>query len=159
VISAEGVNTIYFNSTDKAGNVETVKSTAVRLAYSVTFSMSGLPEGCSWSVTLGTTTISCTSKTATLRVIQGEYNWNISARITGPDGYQYSASLTNGTLSVPLQLSQSISYSVQGMVGFEWMLIAVGIPSIIFSVIGMSEIIKRRKARRDKTSTIDENIS
>jgi hypothetical protein len=157
VITNEGQSTVYFNSTDKAGNTETVKSAVVRIAYSVTFSVSGLPEGCSWSVTLGDITVSCADMNTTLKVVEGEYNWNVSELVWAQDGYQYVASSASGTLNVPIQLSQGVSYSVSGIPMFWWTMIALGlVPFITFIVIGAFVIRRRWKARRDKTPTVDE---
>jgi len=82
--------------------------------YSVTFTESGLPSGTSWSATFNSVTLSNTSSTITFTGISaGSYSWNVSTTISGSAGTQYVASTSSGTMSVPSQTSQSITYTTQ----------------------------------------------
>ena len=91
----------------------------VQVGNTVTFTQSGMPTGTSWSVTLGGFTKSSTTNTITFTgVSSGSYTWSAMAQISGGTGIRYVTSLTSGTMNVPTQLSQSITYTTQYQVSF-----------------------------------------
>jgi hypothetical protein len=82
--------------------------------YDVTFTESGLPAGTEWSVTFDSVTQSSKSNTITFTgVSAGSYSWSVSTPISGGTGVQYIASPSSGTMNVPSQISQSITYTTQ----------------------------------------------
>jgi hypothetical protein len=82
--------------------------------YSVTFTETGLPSSTSWNVTFNSVLNSSTSNTITFTgVPAGTYSWSVSTPIPGATGTQYLTSSASGTMSVPSQTSQSITYKTQ----------------------------------------------
>jgi hypothetical protein len=94
--------------------VDTCDFTVVTGGYTVTFTESGLPSGTSWSVTFNGVPYSSTTNTITItNIAAGNYPWTVSTPISGGTGIQYVASPSSGTMNVPSQLSQSITYTTQ----------------------------------------------
>ena len=82
--------------------------------YTVTFTESGLPGGTSWGATFNGVTLTSTTTTITFTLIPaGTYSWNVSASISGVTGTRYVSSPTSGSMTVPTQTSQSITYTTQ----------------------------------------------
>ncbi|MGC8673500.1 MAG: hypothetical protein ACP5TO_08425, partial [Thermoplasmata archaeon] len=68
------------NVTVIAGQTITVQITFSQVKeYSVTFTESGLPSGTSWSVTLGTTTLSSSTSSIVFSEPNGTYDYSIGA--------------------------------------------------------------------------------
>jgi ribosomal protein L24 len=147
-ISSGGTTTVYHNSTDNAGDVEATQSFEVNIAYSVTFTMSGLPSETQWGVTLGTTTLYSTSDSITFRVKPGNYNWNVSTTISGSDGNQYLASLSFGLMNIPDNASQSIAYETPTMITPLWWVFAA-ITSMA-AITSTTFFIRRRRKNQTK---------
>ena len=145
-VSAEGTTTVYYNSTDKAGNVEIVKSTEVNIAYSVTFTMNGLPSGTLWSLTFGTTTLSSTSNNITFQVKPGSYVWNVSTTMSGSDGNQYLASPRFGIQDIPDKTSQWITCEIQTTIAPLWWVLG----AIIAVALITSTVFLMRRRRKNK---------
>jgi len=91
----------------------TEKAYFVEDSYTVTFTQSGLPSGTSWSVTFGGTKKSSTSSTITFKVKSGNYSWSVSTPVSGGTGIRYVASPESGSMKVPSNTSQSITYTKQ----------------------------------------------
>ena len=92
--------------------------------FTVTFTQTGLPSGTSWSVTFGSQTQSSTGSTITFNNIPaGTYLWSVSSPISGGSGVRYVASPASGSMSVPSQTSQSITYTTQ----YQWTFSASGL--------------------------------
>ncbi len=86
----------------------------VKLNNSVTFAETGLPLGTSWSVTLGSKTLSSTNSTiAFTGLAYGNYDWNSSTEISGGAGIRYDASVASGTIDVEGNVSSTIAYITQ----------------------------------------------
>jgi hypothetical protein len=82
--------------------------------FTITFTESELPSGTSWSVTFGGLTQSSTTATITFTgITNGSYSWNASSPISAGAGIRYAASPLSGTMDVPIQTSQSITYAAQ----------------------------------------------
>ena len=82
--------------------------------YDVTFTESGLPAGTEWSVTFNSVSKSSTTDTITFTgVSAGSYSWSVSTPVSGGTGVRYIASPSSGTMDVPSQTSQSITYTTQ----------------------------------------------
>jgi uncharacterized repeat protein (TIGR02543 family) len=91
----------------------------VEVGNSVTFTQNGLPTGTTWSVTLGELTKSSTTNAITFTgVSSGSYTWSAMAQISGGAGIRYVTALSSGTMDVPAQSSQSITYTKQYQVSF-----------------------------------------
>jgi hypothetical protein len=88
------------------------------VTHTITFIAKGLPSGTTWSVTLGSTTLSSTTNTVIFDVTDGSYSWTTPLTISGDSGVQFKASTTSGTISVPTQTSQEISFETQYLVTF-----------------------------------------
>lgn len=89
-------------------------------SYTVTFTQTGLPIGTSWSVTFGGTTKSSTGSSILFSdVLAGTHSWSVSSPISGGSGIQYVASPSSGTMRVPSQTSQSITYTKQYMLSIS----------------------------------------
>jgi hypothetical protein len=100
--------------------------TVATATYTVTFTQTGLPSGTSWSVTFGSQTQSSTSSTITFTNIPaGTYSWSVSPPISGGSGVRYVASPASGSLSVPSQTSQTITYTTE----YQWTFYASGLGS------------------------------
>jgi hypothetical protein len=96
------------------GSGLTITATFTVTSYSVTFTESGLPLGTSWSVTFNSVTQSSTTTTITFTgITSGSYSWTASTSISGGTGTRYVASTSSGTMDVPSQTSQSITYTTQ----------------------------------------------
>ncbi|MCW3996390.1 MAG: hypothetical protein NWE98_09640, partial [Candidatus Bathyarchaeota archaeon] len=117
-ITTEGTTTIYYFSTDNAGNTETTKTLTVNVAYTVTFTATGLPAGTSWSVTVGDETKSSTEATITFQLKADSYQWSVSTPISGAAGIQYVTSPTQETINVPATTSMNIPYTTQYQVTY-----------------------------------------
>ncbi|MGF3522464.1 MAG: InlB B-repeat-containing protein [Candidatus Bathyarchaeia archaeon] len=77
----------------------------------VTFTVTGLPNGTRWSVTVGNTTLTSTSKTLTVRNLPtGVYPWNITSYISSSDGTRYSATTPSGYASTN---TVTVTYTTQ----------------------------------------------
>jgi hypothetical protein len=82
--------------------------------YTVTFTESGLPSGTEWSVTFNGQTKSSTVSTITFTGIpEGSYAWSVSTPISGGTGVRYVASPSSGTMNVPSETSQAVTYTKQ----------------------------------------------
>lgn len=112
-ISNEGVTTVYYYSTNMAGDTEKTQQVTVRIAYVVAFIEAGLSSGTQWSVTLGAITQSSTSNTVKFRASLGNYTWSIGASIFGGIGIRYAASQPSGSINIPAQIVQSITFEKQ----------------------------------------------
>jgi hypothetical protein len=89
--------------------------------YTVSFTQIGLPTGVEWSVTFNGVTKSSTSNTIVFSNVQtGDYAWSTLTLIQLDSGTRYLASPSFGTLSVPSQLTQTISYTAQYRVEISW---------------------------------------
>ncbi|MEM3387884.1 MAG: hypothetical protein QW491_00515 [Thermoproteota archaeon] len=89
--------------------------------YTVSFTRVGLPTGVEWSVTFNGVTKSSTSNTIVFSNVQtGVYSWSVSTLIIVEPGTRYVASPSSGTLSVPSQLTQTITYTAQYRVAISW---------------------------------------
>jgi hypothetical protein len=117
---AEGACTIEYKSLDNAGNEESLHVMGVTLSYPVAFTQTGLLTGTPWSVTFGGTTQSSTTKTITFTFITtGSYTWTASNQISTGIGTRYVTSTSSGTLNVPTQTTQSITFTPQYQVSFS----------------------------------------
>ncbi|MEM4168995.1 MAG: hypothetical protein QXY99_02785 [Thermoproteota archaeon] len=89
--------------------------------YTVSFTRVGLPTRVEWSVTFNGVTKSSTSNTIVFSNVQtGVYSWSVSPLISVEPGSRYVASPSSGTLSVPSQLTQTITYTAQYRVEISW---------------------------------------
>ncbi len=89
--------------------------------YAVSFTQTGLPPGTEWSVTFnGATKFSTMHIIVFNDVLPGEYSWSVSTPIHAGPGVRYVASPLSGTLSVPSQLVQTITFSAQYRVAISW---------------------------------------
>jgi eukaryotic-like serine/threonine-protein kinase len=92
-----------------------LNSTGIQLAstYTVTFAETGLPSGLQWNVTFGGSQYYSNSSTI---IIDGasamSYPWSISTPLSDSTGTQYIASQAVGTIDVPSQTTQSITYTI-----------------------------------------------
>jgi len=110
---------IQVTDTTGASINSTAASVTVSALNNVTFTESGLPSGTSWSVTFNGTTLSTTATNITFTdVTLGNYSWNASMLILGGTGTRYVASTSSGTMDVPAQASQTITYTTQYQVTF-----------------------------------------
>ena len=82
-------------------------------SYMVTFTQTGLPTGTTWSVTFGGTTRSSTDSFITFTVGSGAYSWTVSTPVSGGSGVRYAASPASGSMNVPSQTSQAITYATE----------------------------------------------
>ena len=105
---------------DNSGNVyvsdsnnNRVEKFSVSTDNTITFTESGLPSGTSWTVTFNGTQQTSTTNTITFTIDDGTYSWSTSATISGETGTQYVASSASGTMNVPTQTAQSITYTTQ----------------------------------------------
>ncbi|MGB9622752.1 MAG: hypothetical protein ACPL07_02795, partial [Candidatus Bathyarchaeia archaeon] len=100
-------------TTGDGGGSTTVTATYAQ-TYTITFTESGLPSSTLWSVTFNGVPSSSTSNTITFTgITAGSYSWSISTPISGGTGIQYVGSPLSGTMNVPTQTSQSITYTTQ----------------------------------------------
>jgi len=100
--------------------------TVATATYTVTFTQTGLPSGTSWSVTFGGQMQSSTGSTITFTNIPaGTYSWSVSSPISGDSGVRYVASPSSGSMNVPSQTSQSITYTAE----YQWIFSASGLGS------------------------------
>ena len=91
----------------------------VKVNNGITFTETGLPVGESWSVTLGSRTLSSTTPTISFTgLASGSYNWNASTTISGSTGVRYAASVSSGTVDVIGNITKSIPYITQYQVSF-----------------------------------------
>ncbi|MCX7757322.1 MAG: choice-of-anchor J domain-containing protein [candidate division WOR-3 bacterium] len=82
--------------------------------HTVTFTANGLPAGTSWTVTWDGTPYTSTTNTITIsNVSAGTYNWSVSSPISGGVGVRYVGSPTSGSMNVPGQTSQEITWVTQ----------------------------------------------
>jgi len=81
----------------------------------VSFAESGLPTGTSWSVTFNGSPYSSTGTTITIpNISPGTYSWSISSNPAScGTGCQGIPSPASGSMNVPSQTSQSISFQTQ----------------------------------------------
>jgi hypothetical protein len=90
--------------------------TTVSSSYTITFTESGLPSGTPWTAIFNGNSQSSPTSTITFTGISAGngYSWSVSTPITGtPSGTQYITSSASGTMNVPTQTSQSITYTTQ----------------------------------------------
>jgi len=91
----------------------------VKINNGITFTQTGLPTGASWSVTLGSRTLSSTNSTiAFTGLASGSYNWNSSTEIYGSAGVRYAASVSSGTVDITGNLTKIVPYITQYQVSF-----------------------------------------
>jgi hypothetical protein len=89
-------------------------SPAPPTTYAVTFTESGLTAGTSWSVTLNSATLSSTSTSITFNnVAGGSFSWSTAPTLSCGTGCQFVTSPSSGTLNVPAQTSQALTYTKQ----------------------------------------------
>ena len=81
--------------------------------YMVIFIQTGLPSNTSWSVTFGGKNKSSTTSTISFNVEAGTYSWSVSSPISAGSGVRYVASPSSGSMNVPSQTSQTITYTKQ----------------------------------------------
>ena len=83
--------------------------------YTVTFTESGLPQGTTWSVTLGGDTLSsATDSISFYQFPQGTYLWTVASPLSGGQGVRYAVtSPSSGSMSVPSQTSETITFATQ----------------------------------------------
>ncbi len=82
--------------------------------YTVTFSESGLAAGTLWGVTFnGASQSSTSSSIAFTNVGSGTYLWSTAGTIGCGAGCQYVASVSSGSMGVPTQTTQTVSYTTQ----------------------------------------------
>jgi uncharacterized repeat protein (TIGR02543 family) len=100
--------------TINVGNGLSITASFSAISYTVTFTESGLPSGTEWSVTFNSVSKSSTTDTITFTgVSAGSYSWSVSTPVSGGTGVRYIASPSSGTMNVPSQTSQSITYTTQ----------------------------------------------
>lgn len=80
--------------------------------YAVQFTESGLPSGTRWSVTSRGLTMYSTSSSMSIMVPAGVYDWSV-APVSIRTGVQYTPSPASGSMAVPAQTSQSITFTQQ----------------------------------------------
>jgi hypothetical protein len=91
----------------------------IKLNNGVTFTQTGLPTGASWSVTLGSRTLSSTNSTiAFTGLASGSYDWASSTAVSGSTGVRYAASTSSGTVDVTGNVTKSVAYITQYQVSF-----------------------------------------
>jgi len=117
-ISSEGTTTIYYYSTDNAGNAETAQSFTLNIAYTVTFTQTGLPAGTEWSVTIDSATQTSTSNTITFKVKPGSYSYILS-EIHASSNTKYVPTQTGGILNVPAQQTLNAAFKTQYFVTIQ----------------------------------------
>lgn len=114
--SPQTSTTTIFQTTTTTDSSTTSSSTPTisPTSYSISFTESGLPAGTSWMVVLGNTAQTSTANTITFQGVAGNtYSWSVNPLLPGSEGTQYVASKSSGSMSVPSQLSQAITYSTQ----------------------------------------------
>jgi hypothetical protein len=111
-INREGTTTIYYYSTDNAGNVEPTQSFVVNIAYTVTFTQTGLPAGTQWCVIFDSTTQVSTANSITFKAKSGNYNYVICEAAASPNT-RYIPTQTSGTLNVPTQQTLDATFKTQ----------------------------------------------
>jgi len=82
-------------------------------SYMVTFTQTGLPTGTTWSVTFGGTTRSSIDSFIMFTVGSGAYSWTVSTPVSGGSGVRYAASPASGSMNVPSQTGQSITFATE----------------------------------------------
>ena len=108
-VAVDGSGNVYVADS----NNNRVEKFSVSTDKTITFTESGLPSGTSWNVTFDGTQHTSTTNTITFTIDNGTYSWNTSTTISGETGTQYVASSASGTMNVPTQTSQSITYTTQ----------------------------------------------
>jgi hypothetical protein len=82
--------------------------------YTVTFTESGLPSQTRWSVTFNGAKRSSKSSMIVFNGIPaGIYQWSGETPISGGTGTQYVASQSSGSMTVPVQTKQGITFKTQ----------------------------------------------
>jgi hypothetical protein len=102
-----------------SGTITATFTLTTTTTYSVTFTQTGLPAGKSWIVTFNG--VSLTSKTSTIvfkGIASGSYSWSVLTPIAGSTGIRYQAYHASGTMRVPSQTTQTITYMTQYLVTF-----------------------------------------
>ena len=101
------------------GNITATFTLTTTTTYSVTFTQTGLPAGKSWSATFNGVLLSSKTSTIVFRgIASGSYSWSVLTPIAGSTGIRYQASQASGTMSVPSQTTQTITYTTQYLVTF-----------------------------------------
>ncbi|HTT45135.1 MAG TPA: hypothetical protein VMH38_03855, partial [Thermoplasmata archaeon] len=104
----------YTGSDTLAGAGDTLTLTFTQVTYALVFSESGLPSGTTWSVTVGTSTLSTTTTSIAFDLPNGTYSYTI-ADVPGwhlsVGSYSGSETLAGAGASVALVFSQ-VTYTV-----------------------------------------------
>ena len=108
-VAVDGFGNVYVAET---GN-NRVQKFSVSTDKTIIFTESGLPSGASWTVTFDGTPHASTTGTITFTIADGSYLWSASTTISGESGTQYVTSSASGTMNVPTQTAQSITYTTQ----------------------------------------------
>jgi hypothetical protein len=91
----------------------------VKVNNGIIFTETGLPAGASWSVTLGSQTLSSTNSTISFTgLASGSYNWNSSNTISGDAGVRYAAYVSSGTVDITGNVTKNLPYITQYQVSF-----------------------------------------
>jgi hypothetical protein len=99
--------------------------------YTVTFTENGLPLGTAWNITFGSTLYSSTTNKITINGVSAiTIAWNTSTYIQLAQT-RYAVNQTSGSINVPAQLSQNITYQTQYLVTYaaKGNVLAVAVPS------------------------------
>ncbi len=105
--------------TESAPNQADATTTIVATAATVTFNQYGLPAGTSWSVTFGGITKTSTVGSLSFENMQaGAYSWTTPNQVSGSTGTRYVTLDTSGTINVPTQTFQDITYTTQYQVTY-----------------------------------------
>jgi hypothetical protein len=96
-----------------SGTITATFTPTTTTTYTVTFTQTGLPAGKSWSVTFNSVTQSSTTSAIVFKSIaSGSYSWSVLTPIAGSTGIRYQAYRASGTMSVPSQTTQTITYTI-----------------------------------------------
>jgi hypothetical protein len=97
-----------------SGTITATFTPTTTTTYTVTFTQTGLPAGKSWSVTFNSVTQSSTTSTIVFKgIASGSYSWSLLTPVAGSTGIRYQASQASGTMNVPSQTTQRITYTTQ----------------------------------------------
>jgi len=102
-------------------NVSVTNNTAFTISlqpipptFEVNFTEMGLPYGTNWMVTLdGVMQSSATSVISFSNISSGIYQYSVGTLVLGGVGVRYIASPTAGSMSIPAQTTQSITFKTQ----------------------------------------------
>jgi cobalamin biosynthesis Mg chelatase CobN len=131
------------------GKAVSEQITFSRVMYTVMFVASGLPEGMSWSATLGNQTKSSANSTISFSVPYGTYSWSVSL----PSGY--NASISSGhittnqpTISIYINATKTPSPvpSTQGGISNTLLYALIGVLAIAV-ILGTLFLLRRNKSK------------